>query len=133
MYIENTGSYYDSDGGQHSRRGWFLILVQPEDDYKTSALENTRALLRKVALHQCGQWMMGSARAFGHRIPISGAYGGDGLTRSVPREVWEKAVPVPRSLMNSWNNGGGWNSAGSEADEMRAWALRNRKQLQPKQ
>lgn len=84
-----------------------------------------RALVRKVALHQFGHFMMGSARAFGHRLPISGAYGSDGLPRTVPREVFDRAVPIPAELHDAWNKGGGHNGAGSEAIAMRHWALAN--------
>jgi hypothetical protein len=68
--------------------------------------------------------MMGEARAFGHRIPISGAYGADGLVREVPQHIYDKAVPVPQDLVYAWNNGGGWNSCGSEAPAMREWAVK---------
>ncbi len=121
MYIEATEGYYTADGTQHMRRGRFLILVQPK------GWENRnmpmRALVRSVALRQCGHWMMGTARAFGHSIPISGAYGADGLTRDVPMEVYERAAAVPDALIEEWSTGGGWNSAGSEAESMRAFAL----------
>ena len=120
MYINPTTRYYDN-AGQHTARGNFLILVQC-DDLKTKEI---RAIVRKVALHQCGHWMMGSARAFGHRIAISGAYGHDGLPCTVPDDVFEKAIPIPADLYNAWNKGGGWNSCGSEAPLMRQWANKN--------
>lgn len=120
MYIDRSGhSYYAGTEQRHSRAP-FLILVQP-DAWEDRAAP-IRALVRKVALHQCGHFMMGSARAFGKRIPISGSYGADGLPRSVPKEVYEKAVPVPQELLDAWNNGGGWNSCGSEAPLMAEWA-----------
>lgn len=90
-----------------------------------------RAIVRRVALHQCGHFMMGSARAFGHRIPISGTYGSDGLPRTVPDAVFEKAIPIPTELHERWNNGGGWNGAGSEAPSMVEWALANLDKLEP--
>jgi hypothetical protein len=89
-----------------------------------------RALVRKVAMRQCGHFMMGSARAFGHRIGLSGSYGGDGLTVTVPREVFDKAIPIPTDLHEAWNKGGGHNSAGSEAFAMRDWALANLDKLE---
>jgi len=89
-----------------------------------------RALVRKVAMHQCGQFMMGSARAFGHRIGLSGSYGGDGLTVTVSREIFDKAIPIPAELHEAWNKGGGHNSAGSEAYAMRDWALANLDKLE---
>jgi len=126
MYIEKTASGYDSGGQQVSRRARFLILVQTDGD------KEIRALVRKVALHQFGHFMMGSARAFGHRIPISGSYGSDGLPCTVPQEVFDKAVPIPEELHKAWNEGGGWNGAGSEALLMQKWALENIEQLQPR-
>jgi hypothetical protein len=74
---------------------------------------------------------MGSVRAFGHRIGISGAYGEDGLPCLVPAEVFARAVPIPLELREAWNHGGGHNSAGSEALAMRAWALANLRTLEP--
>ena len=89
-----------------------------------------RALVRKVAMQQFGHFMMGSARAFGHRISLSGSYGGDGLTVTVPREVFDKAIPIPQELHDAWNKGEGWNSAGSEAPLMQKWALANLDKLE---
>jgi hypothetical protein len=126
VYIDPTqGGIYYRGTEQHARRAPFLILVVP-DGAKGSCVDGPyplRALVRKVALSQCGAWMMGSARAFGHRILISGAYGSDGLPRSVPMEVYEKATDVPLELRRAWNDGGGWNDAGSEAPSMRNWAM----------
>ena len=74
-------------------------------------------------MHQCGHWMMGSARAFGHKISLSGSYGGDGLPCDVPMAVYEKATLVPKELIEAWNKGEGWNSAGTEAPAMAKWAV----------
>lgn len=84
-----------------------------------------RAIVRYVRMRQCGQFMMGSARVGKHNLILSGSYGGDGLPKSVPDEVYEAGVELPQELYDAWNNGGGWNSAGSEAPAMRAWALAN--------
>ena len=124
MYIEPVARYYDRYGSQHTAKGLFLILIQPEDD--TACKEPIKALVRKVALRQVGHFMMGVARIYGQSISISGAYGGDGLPRSVPREIYDRAkVVLPDYLRDLWNNGGGWNGAGSEAPEMKKWALQN--------
>jgi len=120
MYIDQSGHRYYKGTEQHHTRAPFLILVQPDDYEQRHA--PIRALVRKVSMHQCGQWMMGSAKAFGHKITLSGSYGGDGLPTSVPQEVYDKATPVPQELIDAWNNGGGWNSAGSEAPAMAEWA-----------
>jgi len=123
MYIDDSGGrYYTSDGEQHCRQAPFLILCQPEGyEHRNAPI---RALVRKVAMHQCGHWMMGSARAFGHKITLSGSYGGDGLPTDVPMEVYERATPVPQELIDAWNKGEGWNSAGREAPAMAEWARR---------
>jgi hypothetical protein len=67
--------------------------------------------------------MMGSVRIKGKSLTVSGAYGSDGLPKSVPREIWELGVELPQDLYDKWNTGGGWNSAGSEAQAVRDWAL----------
>lgn len=130
MFLKSNGTYYTSDGSQHARRASFLILMQPDtpDGHKLPI----RAIVRRVALRQCGHWMMGSARIAGQRIPISGAYGSDGLPRSVPMAVYLRGIPIPPELHAAWNTGGGWNSAGSEAPAMQEWALANIKLLRPK-
>ncbi len=124
MYIKPTISGYTSSGEQVARRQLFLILVQPMSG---SELEHSpmRAIVRKVALHQFGPWMMGFARVKGERITISGAYGSDGLPCSVSDRVYDEAINLPQYLIDAWNKGGGWNSAGSEAESMRKWALEN--------
>ena len=122
MYIDDTGRNYYRGTEPHTSRAPFLILVQPPGI--KGSREPIRALVRKVALHQVGNFMMGSARAFGHRIPISGAYGADGLVREVPQEVYDRAVPVPDELILLWASGNGWNSAGTEAPAMMAWAVK---------
>lgn len=91
-----------------------------------------RALVRRVALHQLGHFMMGQVTILGHDIPISGTYGSDGLPRSVPQEVFDIAVPIPQELHDAWNKGGGWNSAGSEAQAMVDWARVNLDKLNPR-
>jgi len=122
MYLDNSGHRYYRGTEQCHSRAPFLILVTPEDYAKRT--EPIRALVRKVALHQCGHFMMGSARAFGHKICISGTYGSDGLPRSVPQEVYDRATPVPEWLIRMWNEGAGWNDAGTEAPAMRDWAIK---------
>jgi hypothetical protein len=89
-----------------------------------------RALVRKVSMHQCGHFMMGRARIGKKTIGLSGSYGGDGLTVSVPRDIWERGLPLPKELHDAWNKGGGWNSAGSEAPLMAEWALANLDKLE---
>jgi hypothetical protein len=121
MYIEKTTTYYKGSD-QKTRSARFLILVQPEWNGGTER-NKIRAIVRMVALSQCGHYMVGKARAFGHSITISGAYGSDGMPATVPDDVYQRAIPVPKHLIEAWNTGGGWNGAGSEAQAMREWAL----------
>jgi len=127
MYIDKTKRCEYSDG-THILRSWYLILMQPEWHSEDGSLSawNARypikAVLRKVALRQFGQWMMGRARIRSHSIIISGSYGHDGLPCAVPIAAYNQGIEVPAELIAKWNTGGGWNSAGSEAPEMAAWA-----------
>lgn len=121
MYITQDGyTYYDGSGQRHTRAP-FLLLVQPKDE-PAGKTNNLRGIVRKVALRQLGCWMMGVARVRGESITVSGAYGGDGLPCSVSRNVYDAGVPLPDALYEAWAHGGGWNSAGSEAQAMREWA-----------
>ena len=122
MYISNDGrTYYSRTGNQHHSKADFLILMQDKDQPINS--DNFRAVVRKVALEQMGNWMMGTARIKNNSITISGSYGHDGLPVSVSKEVYDMGVDVPKRLYDLWNDGGGWNSCGSEAEEMGKWAL----------
>jgi hypothetical protein len=124
MYIEPTRSYYDH-GEQRAARALFLLLIQPDGGNAP-----IKAIVRNVALQQFGNFMMGRARAYGHSITVSGSYGGDGLPCSVPQAVYDRArLTLPTELVEAWNKGGGWNSAGSEAQAMRQWAIENLTEL----
>ena len=118
MYLTNGHGYYRGSE-QCTTRGQFLLLLQLAD--KPCSPENTYAVVRKVALRQFGHWMMGSANICGKWRTVSGAYGSDGLPMTVDALPVD-AIPLPRDLYDAWNKGGGWNSAGSEASAMRAWA-----------
>lgn len=123
MYIKPTITGYTRAGQQVARRGDFLLLLQPDtnDGHKWPI----RAAIRRVALRQLGHWMLGYANIGGRWYGISGAYGSDGLPRSVPMAAYLCGIEIPEGLQAAWNAGGGWNSAGSEAPAMRAWALEN--------
>jgi len=124
MYLTNGNGYYDSAGEQHSRRGLFLMLCQPPGI--ASCDTPIKAVVRKVALHQFGHWMMGKARIYGQSFTVSGAYGADGLIMDVPQEVYDRLpVVLPDELREAWSKGEGWNSCGKEAPDMRKWALDN--------
>lgn len=123
MYIYPTQRYYVG-AEQYTRRQWFLLIIQPRT-YERKA-EPFKAIVRKVALRQLGHWMVGTARIYNHSIGVSGSYGGDGFPRHVPDEVYDRAqVLLPDYLVKAWREGGGWTSAGSEAQAMREWAITN--------
>jgi len=95
-------------------------------DFKTAVIQYPlRGIVRYVRMKQLGHFMMGTARVGKTRLSLSGSYGSDGLPLSVPDEVYELGAPLPENLYQAWKHGGGWNSAGSEAGAMRAWALQN--------
>jgi len=124
MYIGNDDSHtrYDRDGTQRHTQGNFLILATPEDVMKVEH-GLLRGLVRKVAMEQVGHFMMGKARIGGHTYTVSGSYGSDGLPMDLHREHWERfGTEVPEDLYEAWKTGGGHNSAGSEAEQMRKWA-----------
>jgi hypothetical protein len=85
--------------------------------------EKIRGIIRKVALHQLGHFMMGTARIKNHSITLSGSYGGDGLPKDVDPDIYILGTVLPDELREAWNTGGGWNSCGTEAPAMVKWAL----------
>lgn len=123
MYIKKVTSYYVGTE-QRVRRAPFLILMSPQRDSRLK--EPVKAVVRMVALRQLSHWMMGVARIGGKSITVSGSYGSDGLIKTVPDEIYDRyGIPLPQWLYDKWATGGGWNSAGSEATDMRKWALEN--------
>ena len=124
MYLRNDGfSGYNSAGEQIRTRGLFLVFVQPKGG---NACEPIKCAVRKVAMRQCGQWMMGRVNIGGRWHTVSGDYGSDGLPMELDPDVYERlAVTLPADLYDEWNKGGGWNSAGREASNVRLWAIQN--------
>lgn len=117
MYIVGNVGYYTESGEQRCRRADFLLLWSP-DCGKT-----IWGFIRKVAMRQCGHWMMGTARVEGRSITVSGSYGADGLTIGPEKMPCPKdARQLPAELVEAWNKGGGWNGAGNEALAMKKWA-----------
>ena len=116
MYIQAPNRGYTHDGQQFCRRAPFLLLIQNGD--WTSPIYG---VVRTVALKQLGHWMMGKVRIMGKSYTVSGSYGNDGMTLSVDA-IPPDAKPLPDELREAWNKGGGWNSAGSEAQAMAEWA-----------
>jgi hypothetical protein len=134
MFLRKSLGGYTKSGEQWGS-GLFLILMEEEGATTGPAGQITiRAMVRHVHLHQLGQFMMGTLRVFvSHRkvveVPLSGSYGGDGLLRTVPSEVFALGTPLPQELYDAWNKGGGHNSSGSEEPLMQEWARKNLKQL----
>lgn len=126
MYLSNGGRYYGRDGGQCARRGAFLLMMQPDTrDPMGDCGKRIRCVVRKVALRQCGHWMMGTARIGSRWYTVSGAYGHDGLPMAVQADAYERGIELPQELRDAWNVGGGWNGCGSEAAAIREWAIAN--------
>jgi hypothetical protein len=118
MFITCTRGY-DRDGSQKAK-GIFLMLMQTDTQSKP-----LRAIVRSCSMSQCGHWMMGSIRVKDQSITVSGSYGSDGLPKTVSDEIYNLGIELPKELYAAWNNGGGWNSAGSEGSSIRQWAIDN--------
>lgn len=126
MFISKCNGGYDRHGQQKSGPGDFLILMQGE----TTPSKEIKAVVRRASLRQFGHFMMGNARIGGFKFTLSGAYGSDGLTMTVPDQIYENyGLVLPQELYDQWAQGGGWNSCGSEAPSLRSWALENLKDL----
>jgi len=123
MYVTDEAGTYYKGTEQHHRRAPFLILMQPDDE-DVGKKNNLRGIVRKVALRQCGHWMMGCARVKNRTVFVCGAYGNSGLPKTVSRKTWEQGIPLPQELYDAWNKGGGWNSVGTEWAAMRKRAVK---------
>lgn len=93
MFIGKSRGGYR--GTEQVASGHFLMVFQNENAPRLeNKLRPLRALVRKVALHQCGHFMMGSVKLYGVRFSLSGTYGSDGLpmeiTHSTRRNVPER-------------------------------------------
>src|ERR1039458_3417520 len=137
MFITSKYNGYNRNGEQVAA-GLFLLLIQPKSNYQwvnghyidVNGDAPIKAIVRHSSFSQFGHFMMGSCRIHGERIILSGSYGGDGLPCNVPKQVYDSwGIVLPDELRAAWNNGGGWNDAGSEATAMRKWALDNLSEL----
>lgn len=104
---------------------WVAYSAHCHNFSPTSLNYPMRAIVRYVRMRQMGHWMMGSARIGSERVTLSGSYGSDGLPSTVSDAVYDAGTEVPTHLVEAWGKGGGWNSAGNEASQMREWALKN--------
>lgn len=121
MFITTKYSGYNR-AGEQSAGGLFLILLARDGKLDRDGL---RAVVRYVRMRQLGQFMMGSANIGRKHLTLSGTYGNDGLPLTVDDATWQRGVPVPPELYDKWNTGGGWNGPGTEATDLRAWALQH--------
>lgn len=119
MYLEPAYPYYTADGEQRTHRASFLILLQSAN--RPVGPDNLKGVVRRVALRQLGQFMMGSANIGGRWHTISGLYGGDGLPRDVDEATFS-AIPdthlIPPSLYRQW----AISPRGTEPERMVQWA-----------
>jgi hypothetical protein len=99
----------------------------PDGERDTGETPKLWAILRRVALRQCGHYMMGSARIGGRRMVVSGAYGSDGLPETL--NDWSPAdfarwTLCPEEIARAyWHpESSGWNSTGSERETLVRWA-----------
>lgn len=126
--------------GEQVAHGYFMMWVQKshfdkDGKYVTGPMY---AAVRKVALVQCGHWMIGSFRVGGKNIAVSGALGSDGLPKSFspPRCPGDKLgnedgmsqewldkwfVKVPQPVVDVWEKSEGHNTCNEPA--VRDWGL----------
>jgi len=124
IYESQHQTYYDASGQQFSRRAPYLILLEKDNEM--------RAIVRSVALHQLGNFMMGWARIANHSMSVSGIFGNSGLTLSIDNAyirgqknslapdqqnamtdaelstarnaIWDAAQPLPSRVYDAWMN-----------------------------
>ena len=86
-----------------------------------------RGLVVRTTYHPLGQFMMGrtvvQVGSTRYTLSLSGCYGADGLSKDVPRAVYDKGTDVPAELVEAWNAGDGWNDAGAEGPALKALGL----------
>jgi len=112
--------------GIKQRPNAFLVLMIGESD----DCQKLKATVCSTKLRPFGQFMMGKAVLRGRKIVLSGAYGSDGLPITVADQIYRACGTfVPDDLVEMWNKGDGWNSAGREEAAMRKWAVDNYKKL----
>lgn len=122
MFITTRYSGYNRNDEQVCA-GKFLILMTDDSKPFDTTANPIRGMVRYVHMSPLGNFMMGLITVKGHKLSLSGSYGADGLCKDVPTDVYNLGVELPSALVEKGNHGGGWNSAGNEADAMRQWAL----------
>jgi hypothetical protein len=112
MYIRqpknNWGGYYIGSE-QHSRQADYLMLASSHSN------KELYACVRKVAMSQCGHFMMGTARVGGQSICVSGPIGNDGLPlnwEDLTDRAKQEFVRVPDDVATAYWADDGWNDVG---------------------
>jgi hypothetical protein len=123
VFLTDPNTRLSRHGAQIAGPARFLILMQGESD----DCQTVKGMVRNVALRQCGHWMMGRVEIDKYKLSLSGSYGADGLLRTVPDDIYRRCgLELPQHLYDLWRKGVGWNAAGSEATEIRKWAISTR-------
>jgi|SRR5579859_2006784 len=119
MYVgRGRGTYYVGTE-QHASRAPFLILAS-SDKKDANGYCTLYGIVRKVALAQCGHFMMGTARIAGTSITVSGPFGGDGLPKdydNLPEKVQALFTLVPSDLAQQY-----WTDNPRANANLRGWA-----------
>jgi hypothetical protein len=123
MYLGEGRTYYQGTEQRHTRAPFLIVMVydEPIEGKILGKRSKLRGIVRQVAMHQCGHFMMGSARVGPVRLSLSGTYGSDGLPLTVDKATWECGTPVPDELEAKFWEGGGHNDAGSEGPDFFHW------------
>jgi hypothetical protein len=157
MYLTNSHRGYTRDGQQrasgqflivfsHNKYTWSEQTGKPWSEFPADMERVLYAYVCKVTMKQLGHFMMGDAiglevqhseydKANGRTwryLVLSGTYGSDGLPcdyEKLTSQARTKLVRVPDDLTEVFWKGGGHNSAGSEAYQMRDWAIKTFKVL----
>jgi len=111
MFLKGSTSGYNQNDEQ-TARGPFLVL------FDVKAGGELRCAVRHVSYHQLGNFMMGSCVLGDHYVTLSGQYGGDGLPRTPPDDLWPRLHPVPAEITEAY-----WKDKKSGLYE---WANENR-------
>lgn len=131
MFIKSTRGY--TRDAQQWSKGKFLALFSANKYHEPAQTftgpdgkeyDVVYGVVRHTHLSQLGHFMMGNMRIGSSKITLSGCYGNDGLTddlHNVAPADRHYLTRMPDDLAYKFWNGGGWNSAGSEATEVHAW------------
>lgn len=132
MFTEIKRKGYDRHGQQFTS-GRFLVLFseyvspsdEPDEEKRKARSRKLFGVVRFVALHQFGHFMMGEVRLGNQKFTASGTYGGDGIPMELNKLAEQQRAyltEVPQELADLYWSGKGHNGPGHEATKMREWA-----------